>query len=467
MDCGSDANALLRHTAAVGFAPESVLGVLATHGHFDHLSAASQLIDAGCGSVWLHEAEAPAMRRGEPLMTCAYLYGGPRSVPVANELVGDGLVRFGSRSIEVVHTPGHSPGSVSYLVDCGDTRIALLGDALWGGFHPRIGSDLDVWEQTLSKLQTLKCDALSFGHGPPRLIAPYGEKIAYAQRRFGFLCNPWDLPAGGPTRGFLNDRACPGPIVYRGEWRSSWIAARRPDRGGDDHRLSSSPPCSAARTSSTLISSRPGSAAAVRVAAPPAQSARWRGRSAAAPTPPAGSGRRGRPTGCQAPSRGARRRCRRTAPAPRRRRPRPAREVGPAGEHRTRGQSRRPGEARGEARSPRPPVTTHRRPAAASARATAAQRSRRPAPGGAGRARVDDGRAGAASGAARRRPQVQVGRVGGDARSASSSRHQRATSCSRRHAGPSQRHLGRAEGDQPPRRAASSARGSRARGRAG
>src|ERR1700710_447100 len=48
VDCGSDADALLRHTATAGFAPESVLGVLATHGHVDHLSAASQLIDAGC-----------------------------------------------------------------------------------------------------------------------------------------------------------------------------------------------------------------------------------------------------------------------------------------------------------------------------------------------------------------------------------------------------------------------------------
>ena len=41
---------------------KKILGVLATHGHVDHLSAAAQLIDAGCGGVWLHEAEAPAVR---------------------------------------------------------------------------------------------------------------------------------------------------------------------------------------------------------------------------------------------------------------------------------------------------------------------------------------------------------------------------------------------------------------------
>ena len=198
VDCGTNAPALLRNAAAAGFAPDAIAGVLATHGHLDHLAAAPALLDAGCGGVWLHEAEAAAVRSGDPVATCAYLYGRPATpVPVAHELVGGGLLRFGTRTVEVVATPGHSPGSVSYVIDCGDTRIALLGDALWGGFHPRIGSDLDAWEQTLEQLQELECDALSFGHGPPRLIAPYQEKVAYARSRFGFLCNPWDLPAGG------------------------------------------------------------------------------------------------------------------------------------------------------------------------------------------------------------------------------------------------------------------------------
>jgi hydroxyacylglutathione hydrolase len=198
VDCGTDAAPLLRNVAGAGFAPDALQAILATHGHIDHLGAAPELLDAGCGGVWLHEAEADAVRAGDPLVTCAYLYGRPPvPVPVAHELSGGGLLRFGTRTIELVHTPGHSPGSVSYLVDCGPTRVALLGDVLWGGFHPRIGSDLDAWELTLATLQEHECDALSFGHGPPRLIAPYKEKLAYARQRFGFLCNPWDMPAGG------------------------------------------------------------------------------------------------------------------------------------------------------------------------------------------------------------------------------------------------------------------------------
>ena len=199
VDCGTDAQRLLRQVAAAGFAPTDVSAVLATHGHFDHLAAAPGLLAAGCGGVWVHEAEAAAVRHGDPIATCAYLYGvEPVRVPVARELAGPGVLRFGTRTLELLPTAGHSPGSVSYVVECAGQRIALLGDALWGGFHPRIGSDLHAWERTLAALEELDCDALSFGHGPAELIAPYAEKVAYARRRFGFLCNPWDLPAGGP-----------------------------------------------------------------------------------------------------------------------------------------------------------------------------------------------------------------------------------------------------------------------------
>jgi hydroxyacylglutathione hydrolase len=196
IDCGTDAERLLGHVAAAGFSPAGLLGVLATHGHVDHLAAAA---DLPAIEVWLHRAEADAVRTGDPVATAGHLYGRPvRPVEIAHELTGDGLLRFGDRTIEVVATPGHSPGSVSYLVDCAGTRVALLGDALWGGFHPRLGSSLDAWEATLERLRALECDALSFGHGPPRLVAPYAEKIAYAQRRFGFLLDPWGAPPGGP-----------------------------------------------------------------------------------------------------------------------------------------------------------------------------------------------------------------------------------------------------------------------------
>ena len=51
IDCGSDAARLLDNVAAAGFAPSAVVGILATHGHVDHVSAAADLIEAGCGGL--------------------------------------------------------------------------------------------------------------------------------------------------------------------------------------------------------------------------------------------------------------------------------------------------------------------------------------------------------------------------------------------------------------------------------
>jgi len=131
IDCGSDAARLLDNVAAAGFAPSAVVGILATHGHVDHVSAAADLIEAGCGGIWVHAAEAQAVLHGDPLATGAYLYGRtPRPAAVAHELTGDGLLRFGTRTVEVVATPGHSPGSVSYLVECAGTRIASSSSPL-------------------------------------------------------------------------------------------------------------------------------------------------------------------------------------------------------------------------------------------------------------------------------------------------------------------------------------------------
>src|SRR4051812_47800178 len=57
VDCGTNATALLRNAALAGFPPDALQAILATHGHIDHLAAAPELLDAGCGGVWLHETE--------------------------------------------------------------------------------------------------------------------------------------------------------------------------------------------------------------------------------------------------------------------------------------------------------------------------------------------------------------------------------------------------------------------------
>jgi len=210
VDCGTNAPALLRNAAAAGFAPDAIAGVLATHGHLDHLAAAPALIDAGCGGVWLHEAEAAAVRTADPVATCAYLYGRPATpVPVAHELVGGGLLRFGTRTIEVVETPGHSPGSVSYLIDCGDTRVALLGDRCGAdstrGSAP-ISTCGDTPLRTCRTSNATRCPSGTDHRGSSPRIR---RRSRTPEAASAFSATRGTCPRAAPTRGCPSARACP------------------------------------------------------------------------------------------------------------------------------------------------------------------------------------------------------------------------------------------------------------------
>lgn len=104
---------------------------LLTHTHSDHLNGLAELVERTGAATFVHRSEA------------AHLPGGGELRP---ELLGGGeSLRVGEHSIDVLHTPGHSEGSVSFLVDgrlfCGDTlSIGSVGrpgpgrasvEALW------------------------------------------------------------------------------------------------------------------------------------------------------------------------------------------------------------------------------------------------------------------------------------------------------------------------------------------------
>lgn len=106
---------------------------------------------------------------------------------------GDLLDLDGAR-LEVVHTPGHTPGSVCLVADVGGHRVLLAGDTLWGGFSDEIGSDAAAWRRSLQRLAELDIDALSFGHGISRLLDDPVGRLAEAQARFATYFDPWFKP---------------------------------------------------------------------------------------------------------------------------------------------------------------------------------------------------------------------------------------------------------------------------------
>jgi hydroxyacylglutathione hydrolase len=194
IDCGSvlGAPVLREHLRTLGVAVGDLGFIVATHGHWDHLSAA-----AGLGvPLFVHDGDATAVETGDPRRTAASLLYGEAFPPatVSRRLQGGELLTAGDALLDVVATPGHTPGSCSVVVTVDATRVLIAGDTLWGGFHPAIGSDLDQWRTSLQLLADLDVDGLTFGHGAQRLVPQPRQRILDATERFGRFLNPWTPP---------------------------------------------------------------------------------------------------------------------------------------------------------------------------------------------------------------------------------------------------------------------------------
>lgn len=151
-----------------------------THGHIDHVSAVGDLTAKRPAPVYIHAADATwaftASNRYPP-------YVRTPSRPDTLETLEDGRVlTVGSITGRVLHTPGHTPGGVCFLLEA-EKRL-LSGDTLFQGSVGRTdlpGGDTGTLMRSLSRLLDLADDIqVHPGHGPD-------STIGYERRRNPFL----------------------------------------------------------------------------------------------------------------------------------------------------------------------------------------------------------------------------------------------------------------------------------------
>ncbi len=123
--------------------------ILLTHGHFDHIWGVNHVKNKYSVEVYSHKNDLFLI---EDAASYASVYGldFPGAVEVDNFLTGTDSIDFAGTKIEVLHTPGHSPGHLTFVFD--EYEIVFTGDVLFKGSIGRTdlpGGDLDALMDSL------------------------------------------------------------------------------------------------------------------------------------------------------------------------------------------------------------------------------------------------------------------------------------------------------------------------------
>ena len=180
VDPGGDFGAIRDALAAHG---ATVRAIVHTHTHIDHVGATAPLQRWSGASARIHEADR-FLYDLLPIQSAMIGCAKPEVADLAGDLRDEDVVRAGGLDLQVVHTPGHTPGSCTFVAREGGRTIAFTGDTLFAqgiGRTDLWGGDFELIQRALrDRVLALPDDAeVIAGHGPTTTIG--------AERR----SNPW------------------------------------------------------------------------------------------------------------------------------------------------------------------------------------------------------------------------------------------------------------------------------------
>ncbi len=180
IDCGAfypeERQAVVRYLNEKGL---TLQHVLCTHAHFDHIFGVDTLYETFGVRPRLHAADnaiyAHMGRQATAMLGVTYDHAMP---PLGDELHDGDRITLGSLELRVLHTPGHSPGSVVFYIE--DEKVLFAGDTLFRMSVGRTDLEGGSWQQLMSSLQRvlkpLPADVTVYtGHGPATRM---GDEVA-------------------------------------------------------------------------------------------------------------------------------------------------------------------------------------------------------------------------------------------------------------------------------------------------
>jgi len=170
IDPGGDAARIARHLEGTGY---KVAGIIHTHAHVDHIGATDRIRQLTKAPVLLHEKDLPVYRAAAMQAEWVGLPT-PVTPPIDRYLEAGEMLEAGDISLEVLHTPGHTPGSVSFRLHGEDGRV-FSGDTLFAGSVGRTDLPGGNWDQLLTSIHERLLplpdgSPVVPGHGPSTTI---------------------------------------------------------------------------------------------------------------------------------------------------------------------------------------------------------------------------------------------------------------------------------------------------------
>jgi len=159
--------------------------IVSTHGHWDHIGDNASVAAHTGAEIAVHPLDRQRLERPEPLFAPFDI---PPSVP-AVELAEGGVVHFGAIRLRVLHTPGHTEGSVCLVAE--DEGVLYSGDTLFAAGWGRVdlpGGDAAAMVESIARLTGLE-DRVTVlpGHGAATTIGrerPWMELVRDRRRLF-------------------------------------------------------------------------------------------------------------------------------------------------------------------------------------------------------------------------------------------------------------------------------------------
>jgi glyoxylase-like metal-dependent hydrolase (beta-lactamase superfamily II) len=174
---------VLRQLRQLGVAPSDVRRIILTHYHIDHRGAVREIQLATGATLLAHTSEAPYLRgelpypnpvqRGALAGIAGRVLSMARGRPLEVTELQDGEVLDVANGLRVLHSPGHTQGSIALYLQ--ERRLLLAGDTM--GFKrrileapdPKVSEDVPLARASLERLAGLDVEKIAFAHWEPLL----------------------------------------------------------------------------------------------------------------------------------------------------------------------------------------------------------------------------------------------------------------------------------------------------------